>query len=174
MSQEDTSALEEAKRAAEREAATYRSGSDQPVAGYALTAGGYLVLVAAGLIAAKRTGRSTETVAVGPWDLLLMGLTTHKLSRMLAKDPVTSPLRVPFTRFQGVAGPAELDEDVRDGSRKAIGELVSCPFCLAQWVATGYAFGLVFAPRFTRGVGGVFSAVAVSDWLQLAYGRLQD
>ena len=171
--EEDTSALDDARRAAEREAETYRGGSDQPVAGYALTAGGYLVLAAVGLVAAKRTGRSAEVAAVGPWDLALMGLTTHKLSRMLAKDPVTSPLRVPFTRFQGVAGPAELEENVRGGSRKAIGELISCPFCLAQWVATGYAFGLVFAPRFTRGVGGVFSAVAVSDWLQLAYGRLQ-
>lgn len=174
MPEEDTSALDDAKRAAEHEAETYRSGSDQPVFGYALTAAGYLGLAAVGLVAAKRRGRSTKAVEVGPWDLVLMGLTTHKLSRMLAKDPVTSPLRVPFTRFQGVAGPAELDEDVRDGNRKAIGELISCPFCLAQWVATGYAFGLVFAPRFTRGVGGVFSAVAVSDWLQLAYGRLQD
>jgi hypothetical protein len=54
-----------------------------------------------------------------------------------------------------------------------VGELISCPFCTAQWVATGYAAGLVFAPRFTRLVGTTMAAVAGSDWLQLAYARLQ-
>src|SRR5690625_2854877 len=124
--EEDTSALDDAKRVAEREAETYRGGSDQPVAGYALTAGGYLVLAAVGLVAAKRTGRSAEVAAVGPLDLALMGLTTHKLSRMLAKDPVTSPLRVPFTRSLGAAGPADLEADVRAGRGNVLGEVIWC------------------------------------------------
>jgi hypothetical protein len=28
-----------------------------------------------------------------------------------------------------------------------MGELLTCPFCLGQWVATGLIFGLVLAPR---------------------------
>ncbi|WP_017586811.1 DUF1360 domain-containing protein [Nocardiopsis ganjiahuensis] len=166
--------MENARRSIQREAEAYRGDSDQPLAGYAATASAYAALVAAGVLLARRSGRRGAAASVGPWDLALMGLTTHKLSRLLAKDPVTSPLRAFFTRFQGVSAPAELDEEVRDtGGRKAVGELLTCPFCTAQWIATGYAFGLVFAPSLTRSAGAVFSAVAVSDWLQLAYVRLQ-
>ncbi len=41
-------------------------------------------------------------------DFALVSVATHKLSRLLAKDPVTSPLRMPFTRFEGTSGEAEL------------------------------------------------------------------
>ncbi|WP_435111179.1 DUF1360 domain-containing protein [Nocardiopsis synnemataformans] len=162
------------KETIQEEAEAYRGDSDQPLLGYAAVVSGYLALVGVGLLAARRFRGRRRAESVGPWDLALMGLTTHKLSRMLAKDPVTSPLRAFFTRFQGVSAPAELAEEVRgQGGRRAVGELITCPFCTAQWIATAYAFGLVFAPGVTRGTGAVFSAVAVSDWLQLAYVRLQ-
>ncbi|WP_159941688.1 MULTISPECIES: DUF1360 domain-containing protein [unclassified Nocardiopsis] len=169
---EDTT--DEIKETLHQEAEAYRNDSDQPLGGYTAMASGYLALVGAGLLAARASRRDGASANVGPWDLALMALTTHKLSRTLAKDAVTSPLRALFTRYQGVSAPAELAEEVRGrGGRRAIGELITCPFCTAQWVATAYAFGLVFAPRVTRGAGAVFSSVAVSDWLQLAYVRLQ-
>jgi len=105
-------------------------------------------------------------------DVVLVSLATHKLSRLLAKDAVVSPLRAPFARYVGPAGDAELNEEVRDeGSsvRHGIGELVTCPFCLAVWVATGLTGGLVLAPRLTRLAATVLTATAVSDFLQLAY-----
>jgi hypothetical protein len=69
-----------------------------------------------------------------------------------------------------VAGPAELKEGVRGkGLRKAVGELVSCPFCLSQWVSTGFTFGLVTAPRATRLTASVFASLALADFLQFAY-----
>jgi hypothetical protein len=37
------------------------------------------------------------------------------------------------------------------------------------WVATGLTSGLVFAPRLTRLASTVFTATAVSDFLQMAY-----
>jgi len=112
--------------------------------------------------------------AIGLHDLALMTVTTHKVSRLIAKDPVTSPLRAPFTRCSGTAGPAEVAEEVRGkGVRHAVGELVTCPFCVAQWVATTYGAGLVFVPQATRLAGATMTAVAGSDWLQLAYARLQ-
>ena len=96
------------------------------------------------------------------------------MSRLVAKDSVTSPLRAPFTRCSGTAGPAEVAEEVRGkGVRHAVGELVTCPFCVAQWVATTYGAGLVFVPQATRLAGATMTAVAGSDWLQLAYARLQ-
>ncbi|OOC56385.1 MULTISPECIES: DUF1360 domain-containing protein [Nocardiopsis] len=164
----------EIKETLHQEAEAYRGDSDQPLFGYAATVSVYTALAGAGLLAARRSRRGGAAANVGPWDLVLMALTTHKLSRLVAKDPVTSPLRAFFTRFKGVSAPSELAEEVRgQGGRRAVGELVTCPFCTAQWIATAYAFGLVFAPNATRGAGAVFSSVAVSDWLQLAYVRLQ-
>jgi Protein of unknown function (DUF1360) len=73
-----------------------------------------------------------------------------------------------------VSGPAELSEEVRgSGPRHAVGELLTCPFCLSQWVGTVYAAGMVFAPRATRFAGAALTAVAAADWLHLAYTRLQ-
>ncbi|MFE6305809.1 DUF1360 domain-containing protein [Nocardiopsis sp. NPDC057823] len=173
MNSDATDPVQGAKEAVRREAEIYRDGSDQPLGGYAAAMAVYAASVGAGLVAVKLAGRRGDA-RVGPWDLALMGLTTHKVSRLLAKDPVTSPLRAFFTRFRGASAPAELSEEVRgEGGRKAAGELITCPFCTAQWIATGYAFGLVLAPGLTRSAGAVFSAVAVSDWLQLAYVRLQ-
>jgi hypothetical protein len=48
--------------------------------------------------------------------------------------------------------------------------LVTCPFCLGQWVATGFVGGFLFAPRVTRVVAATFTAAAVSDVLQVGYG----
>jgi hypothetical protein len=83
---------------------------------------------------------------------------------------VTSPLRAPFTTFKGTTGPAELQEEPRGtGLRKAVGELIICPFCVGQWVATGFVFGLVLRPRATRVAASVFVALTVADFLQFAY-----
>jgi Protein of unknown function (DUF1360) len=83
---------------------------------------------------------------------------------------VTSPLRAPFTSFEGTSGPAELHEEVRARGRlKTVGELVSCPFCVGMWVATGFVAGHLPAPRTTRLATTALAALAGSDFLQLAY-----
>ncbi|MDA0635999.1 DUF1360 domain-containing protein [Nonomuraea sp. MCN248] len=145
----------------------YEGDHDRPLRTYVRIIGVYGTVVAAATLAAKLTGRRPPE-RIGLIDVSLMAACTHKLSRLLAKDPVTSPIRAPFTRFQGVSGPSELKEEPRN----TVGELVSCPFCIAQWAATGYAIGLVFAPRATRLAGAAMTAVAASDWLHLAYAKL--
>jgi hypothetical protein len=126
-------------------------------------------LLAAGLVIAKRQGRELpERVPAG--QLLLIGTASHKLSRLVAKDKVTSPLRAPFTELEGKGGPAEFEERSRGtGVRKAIGELLICPFCLGLWVIAGFSIGLLFAPRVTRFVASLFAALTISDFLQIAY-----
>lgn len=143
--------------------------------------GGYLavlvvygLVVTAAVVAAVVSGRTLPS----RWriqDLIILTLGTHKLSRTLTKDAVTSPLRAPFTHYAGTGGPAEVQEEVREHSefRHSLGELLTCPFCLDMWVATGFAIGLVFVPRFTRLIAGVFSALAGADFLQLAYAMAQ-
>ncbi|GAA3230385.1 DUF1360 domain-containing protein [Nonomuraea helvata] len=145
----------------------YEGGHDRPLRGYAGILGAYGGTVAVAAAATMLAGRRVPD-HVGVMDLLLMAACTHKVSRRLSKDPVTSPLRAPFTRYEGQGGPAE----VKEAPRGALGELLACPFCLAQWVATAYAAGLVLSPRVTRLVGATMTAVAISDWLQLAYAKL--
>jgi hypothetical protein len=155
------------------EADEYRQGAERPLGGYAvlMTVFGGLAGVAGGVAAL----RGTRSRRISPYDLLLMTVGTHKLARLVTKDSVTSPLRVPFTRYRETGGPSEVMEDVRQHGqlRHAVGELVTCPFCLSMWVAAGFTFGFLFAPRLTRVVAAAFTAVAGADYLQLAYARLQ-
>ena len=105
-------------------------------------------------------------------DVLLLGAASHKISRLLAKDKVTSPIRAPFTRYEEHAGPAEVEEEPRGrGLQRTVGEMISCPYCLDVWVAAALSAGLVVLPRPRRFVCTVFSAVALSDFLQGAYAR---
>lgn len=155
------------------EADEYRQGAPRPLGGYALAMTVFGALAgAAGVVAALR-GKAGRRIS--PYDLLLMTAGTHKLARLLAKDAITSPLRMPFTRYREPGGPAEVMEEPRgEGQfRHVVGELVSCPFCLAVWVATGFSIGFLFAPRFTRVVASALTAVAGSDYLQLIYAYLQ-
>jgi hypothetical protein len=153
----------------EQEKAAYTGGEERPEGSFAVVMGVYAAGVLAAGALVRRSGRPLPT-RVGAGDLAMITVATHRLSRLVAKDPVMSPLRVPFTRFAGTSGEAELAEEVRgSGPRKAIGELVTCPFCIAQWVATTFAFGLVLAPRVTRLTASVLTAVAGADILQFAY-----
>jgi hypothetical protein len=140
-----------------------------PLLPYAVLMGIFSAFFGGGLLAAKRGGHPLpERVERG--DLILIGVASHKLSRLLAKDKVTSPLRAPFTELEEKGGPAELEERSRGkGARKALGELLICPYCLGLWVVAGFSLGLLFAPRLTRFVTSVFSALTISDFLQIAY-----
>lgn len=143
--------------------------------------GGYTALTAsfAGAAAAfagwlHRSDRELPR-EMAPGDLLLVSVATHKLSRLIAKDRVTSAIRAPFTEYQGPGGPAEVEETARgDGLARAIGELIVCPYCLGLWIAAAFAAGLIVAPRATRWTASVLATLFGSDVLQIAYKRLED
>jgi hypothetical protein len=145
------------------------------LAGFAGSLSAFAVTtVIAALVARGRAGQLPERFPLA--DVLLGGMATHKFSRLLAKGAVTSPLRAWFTTFEEATGASEHQESARGehGVRHTIGELLTCPFCMAQWVGVGYVAGLVGAPRPTRAWAAVFAVTALSDMLQHAYGRLQN
>ncbi len=145
----------------------------RPLAGYGALIAVFNAGMAAFLVSADRRGALPERYAAS--DLALMAVGTFKLSRLIAKDRVTSGIRAPFTRFQGDAGHGEVDEAARGrGLRRALGELLVCDYCLAQWAAAGFVAGHAVAPRPTRAVEAMFSIYAASDVLQLGYSRLAD
>jgi Protein of unknown function (DUF1360) len=141
----------------------------RPLAPYGVLSALFGVSVGGSLVALRAAGkRLPKRIAAG--DVLLAGVATHKLSRLLAKDKVTSFLRAPFTQYQGPGGPGEVEEKPRgSGLRYATGELLVCPYCLGLWVAAAYGIGHVASPRATRLAGFVLTALAISDSLQIAY-----
>ena len=151
----------------------YSGDADRPLGGYLAALGGYAAGV--GLLAGAAVARHRRLpVGYGLGDIVLLSIATHKLSRLLTKDTVTAPFRAPFTRFKGPGAAGEVNEEPREDSpaKHAVGELVTCPFCMAQWVGTAFLFGYLFAPRATRAAASLFTMVAASDALQYAYTAL--
>jgi len=153
----------------------YTNGEERPLAGDLGAMGVYLGLVSAVAAAVRASGRQLpDRIPLG--DAVLLTVGTFRLARRLAKDPVTAPIRAPFTRFEGASGHAEVAEEVREhgGVKHAVGELLTCPFCLAQWVGTGFVLGYVTAPKATRLAALTMTLVASSDVLQFVYDAIQN
>jgi hypothetical protein len=152
----------------------YSPEEDRPLGGLLGAMGTYLTLTAAGAAAVRASGRELPTrIPLG--DAVLLTVATFRIARTIAKDPVTSPLRAPFTSFQGQSGEAEIAEGIREhgGVKHAVGELVTCPFCLAQWVGTALVFGYATVPQATRLAALTMTMVAAADVGQFAYDALQ-
>jgi hypothetical protein len=152
---------------------------ESPWAGYTdkpdeMPLAGYATLLAAyggtfGALFGKLLSRRDVTHP-SPADVIMLGIATHKIGRIITKDWVTSPLRAPFVEYVESAGGGEVTERSRGtGLRRAVGDLLTCPWCIAPWVA-GALYSLVLInPRAARLVASSFTSVAVSDFLQHAY-----
>ena len=178
MSDDSTSAAttyteEVSGSTAESERTSHARPAERPVGSYAALSGIYSASVIAFIAAVRLTGRQLpDRLSYG--DIALMGVATHKVSRRLSKDKVTSFLRAPFVESEEPTTAGEvLAEPVGCGPRRALGELLACPFCISQWVGTGFTYGQVFAPRATRLVTSLFTALTVADFLQYAYAATQ-
>lgn len=139
------------------------------LAGYGALMSGYGALAGVMTWAATRKDRSLRDLST--LELLTYGLATQHLSRLVTKDSITTGVRAPFTQFKESAGEGEVNEEpVGTGLRHAIGELLTCPFCVGQWVATALVAGRVLAPELTTAVVSVSAVARAADYLQLAYG----
>ena len=153
--------------------AGYASGEKPPLGGYAALMSLFTSLAGAFAWGLRRSGRELPArIAID--DLALIAVATHKASRLIAKDRVTSVVRAPFTSFEEEGGPGEVEEQARgSGLQLAIGQLLVCPYCLGLWIAAALTGGLVLIPRPTRLLASVLSAVFTADVLQIAYKRLE-
>jgi hypothetical protein len=152
----------------------YAGTQSRPLRGYLAAMAGFGVYTASWVTAVRLRGRPLPD-RPEPWDVLLTSVATFRLSRLLSKASVTSPLRAPFTTYVGPQGPAELHEEARSETGKdTVGELLTCPFCMSVWVASTLTAGQLLAPRATRTAMGALAALAGADTLQLAYSALVD
>jgi hypothetical protein len=141
--------------------------ADIPLRGYAELIATFASVGTVALAAASRRGLPKR---IGAGDLALLSVATHHAARLITKDKVTSVARAPFTEYERSGDPGEVEEHPRGhGVRKAIGELVSCPYCIGQWIALVGVTGLVLAPRTTRTIASVLAVSAGSDYLQVVH-----
>jgi hypothetical protein len=151
----------------------YASDEDRPTGSYVILMGAFLMLAAAFALWFRTSGRQLPDRIDGR-DLALLTIASHKASRLITKDRVTSGIRAPFTRYEDDAGPGEASERPRGrGLRRAIGELLVCPYCLGMWTSAAFVGGLLVAPRFTRWLASVLVAFFGSEMLQITYKKAE-
>jgi Protein of unknown function (DUF1360) len=150
-------------------AQAYSPEDPKPLGGYAILLMVFQLMVALiGAILMRSRKRLPEQIPTQ--DLALMSVATFKLSRLITKDKVTAAVRAPFTRYQEDAGPAEVSEEARGtGLHRAVGELLACPYCIGQWIATVLLAAYVWQPRLARTVASLFAVVTAADYLQQAW-----
>jgi hypothetical protein len=149
-------------------------GDERPVGSYVVLMGAFAALATAFAGWFRTSGRELPS-RIDPGDLLLLTVASHKASRLLSKDRVTSGLRAPFTQYEAEGGPGEVSEKPRGtGLRRAIGELLICPYCLGMWTSAGFVAGLLVLPRFTRWVASVLVIFFGSEMLQIAYKKAEE
>jgi Protein of unknown function (DUF1360) len=137
---------------------------ERPLREYAALAAAYGSVLAGFLVLTRR--RLPERIT--PTDTVRVGLASYKVGRLIAKDRVTTFVRAPVTEDPDATEPK------REGAARVLGELVTCPYCIGLWVASGFAYALVLFPRQTRLVTTIFGGQAVADFLNAAFVRLRD
>jgi hypothetical protein len=138
---------------------------EMPLPGYAALLGAYVAIFGPlfSLLWSRRKNVEPASVA----DILVFGIATHKIGRIITKDWVTSPIRAPFTEYVKSSGGGEVDERSRgEGLQRAVGDLLTCPWCIAPWVAGGLYSVFLINPRAARLLAAGATSVAASDFLQ--------
>ena len=158
--------------ALERTEREYAGREEIPLGGYAALMGAFVALFGPMLIISGRRGALPRRWRLG--DIVLLGVATHKLSRIVARDFITAPLRAPFTRFEGTTPSGDVKETARGhGLQRALGSLARCQYCSGVWIAAALSALHVARPRAARTITAVLTMVTVSDWLHRAYAKLQ-
>lgn len=148
-----------------------RGHEDEPLEHYARLMGAFGLVWGAGATLLRLAGRPfPQRVPLA--DLLVLGLATTRISRLIAKDKVARVVRAPFTEVEPGASPHEVKEQPRadaGGTRRALGELVTCPRCVGVWAATGLTLAYVAAPSATRMAGTALAAATISDYVNTCF-----
>ena len=142
---------------------TAQTAEERPLAEYATLTSSFWAVFALFLLLAGR--RLPDRLPAG--DLVRIALASYKMSRVVAKDEVTTFLRAPVTEDP------EAQEPKKEGMAAVLGELVTCPYCLGLWFSSALAYAHILAPRPARFATAIFSAYALTDFLQAGFVRLR-
>ena len=147
-------------------------GRERPLGPYLQLAGAYALVAGVGVVTGVRRRGGVPRLTMADGALLAVG--AFKLSRVITKAKVTGFIRAPFTRFVEPGDAAEVNEEARgEGLQRAVGELLTCPFCFTQWSATLLAISWLHAPGATRALASVLAITTAADVLHVAWTRYE-
>ncbi|MCL5110632.1 MAG: DUF1360 domain-containing protein [Chloroflexi bacterium] len=120
------------------------------------------------LLFGRRQDRNSPLFGLRPFDLFLLGLASYRTGRVLAYERVAEAIRAPFTKtVPDDSGFGETVVAKGKGVQWSLGELFSCPICLATWVGAGLLYALDLIPRPAR---IYVNAMSVAGVAELVYG----
>ncbi|OCA84239.1 sporulation protein [Bacillus sp. FJAT-27225] len=103
--------------------------------------------------------------------LLIIGLASFRLTRLLVFDKIAEFIRAPF--IEEVIEGDEVYSVPRKGPiRSWIGKLLSCYWCTGVWVSAGLLASYVFLPKAGIAVIVIFAVAAISGIIETIIGRL--
>ena len=137
---------------------------ERPLPEYAALAGTFWAVFALFLA----TNRERLPERFRPADIAAIALSTYKLSRVITKEDVTAFVRAPVTDDPDAQQPKPR------GMRRALGELVTCPYCIGLWIASSLTYGHVLFPREARFLTTIFGSYAVGDFLHAGFTWLKE
>ena len=131
---------------------------------YTVLSSGYAALAAGVLLAARDKGDEPIHAA----EIIPLGAAAFALSKMIAKEKVSSGVREPFV------------EELPSGERRpkgrrlryAVGELLTCTRCVGAWSSLGLIGLRLARPREARIVTALLGTSAVNDFLQTGFTRM--
>ncbi|HKO49637.1 MAG TPA: DUF1360 domain-containing protein [Polyangiaceae bacterium] len=142
----------------------------EPIAAYLVLAAAFCGITSSALIWLRR--RKLVLPKPGALDVLLIGLGTARLSRLITRDKVMRPLRAPFTVTERPR-PGESQERAKgSGMVRAAGELITCPRCTAMWAASGLSLSYLASPNVGRIAGLILSSSLISDFVNRKFALL--
>jgi hypothetical protein len=100
-------------------------------------------------------------------------LATHGVARIVATETITLPLRSPFVDREFKDDGECIETPRGTGLRKAIGELVTCPYCCSTWAAAMFMAGRLVRPKATRVLMSVIAAGAAANMLHRLFTALE-
>jgi hypothetical protein len=99
-------------------------------------------------------------------DIVLIGIATFRLGRMIAFDRIMDPLRVPFSKVvDDNSGEGKTVVPRGSGFRQAMGQLIVCPTCVGTWVAAVLVALMLVYPAGTRIFLYATAAVGIAELL---------
>jgi membrane associated rhomboid family serine protease len=156
--------------------AAYRAGADRRDPPYSVFLLTYLLLWVLFLSGLYALGYAWPTHVSG-LDLLLLCLTTYRLTEVVTEEKVARCIRAPFCECIQIVDPdgTEREEEVPigEGLRRVAGEFVLCPWCTGIWIATLLTFFWVLAPGVARLPMVAFAAAAGGMIFQM-FAKLMD
>ncbi len=118
--------------------------------------------------------RKPEQIDMKDWGLL--ALATFRMSRLVAYDTVMQTYRAPVVEVvphDSGAGDTTQAKPEATGIKRALGELISCPVCNGTWISAGLVYGLCIAPKYTRTLMTVMSAVGAAEIIHAGFEAIQ-